>query len=260
MRTKIAIALPTVAIRRPMFVSLNSLTIDDLGLVRSVLNWLVIGATIVVWLGVFLEGERFSSAVKKQGWGLLVLGLGGETLFGIALLQVDAQISRMQKAENAVLQENVEILRAKNLKQAEKIVEMETALNQQGTTLGSVVTKIADREIREDDRKLIKQRLTGNQRRLTIVLLSEREPRLYGTKIAGALQAADFDVLIDNWRGVTPPNTGVVFCEIRKGDRLIFDVLHRAHVATQFISLEDHRPEFCDIPGVGAQLRNLLRA
>ena len=263
--TKIAPASPIKATASPMFVSLNSLTLDDLETGRLVLNWLTILATAGVCIGVFLEGERFSSAVQKQAWGILVICIGAETLFGVALLQDDAQITRIENAKNVALQENVEVLRSKNLEEARKIIELQTALNEQTSKLGgvamtvqSVATRVEDRGISDERRELIMRHLKGNGRRITIVLPSNREPRAYGAKIGEVLKSAGFSVFSEDWRSATPPDTGVVFCEVESGDRQIYEALRRADVATRFVGLRDSRPDFCDKPGVEFPIENLI--
>lgn len=245
-----------------MFVSLKNLTLGDLETARLVFNWLTIIATAGVWLGVFLEGERFSSAVQKQAWGILVICIGAETLFGVALLQDDAQITRIETAKNVALQENVEVLRSKNLEEAKKIIELQTALDEQNSKLGDVTmtvqTKVEDRGISENDRKLILRRIRGNGRHITIVLPNSHEPRAYGAKIGQLLKSAGFAVFSDDWREPTPPDTGVIFCEVESGDRQIYDVLRRADVATRFVGLHDQRPDYCDKPGIEHPIENLI--
>jgi hypothetical protein len=248
-----------------MFISVNSLTLGDLETVRFVLNLLTIIATAGVWAGVFLEGERFSSAVQKQAWGILVICIGAETLFGIALLQDDAQITRIENAKNVALQENVEVLRSKNLEEARKIFELQTALNEQTNKLGgvamtveTVATKVEERAVRDNDRSYVRHHLRSDHRPITIVLLSDPEPRSYGVKIANTLQSVGFEVSMEDWAGIRPPNTGVVFCEYRKGDRTTYDVLHQANIATQFVRLEEQRPDFCDKPGIEFPIENFI--
>lgn len=90
----------------PLF--LNSLTIDQLETIKQTLNVAFIVATLGVWLGVFLENEKFAKPIQSRGWSILVAALATETLLGAALWQGDSEISRRQRIET-------EELRSKNL-------------------------------------------------------------------------------------------------------------------------------------------------
>lgn len=122
----------------------------------------------------------------------------------------------------------------------------------------TVVAKVPGIHIDEDDRALVKRLVKGAQWPITVVTLNEPEPHLYGMEIRDALNNAGFDTSIENWDGAIPPETGVVFCENADMDHRIYDALHRANVATRYISLADHRPDFCDIPGVEAPVEKLI--
>lgn len=119
--------------------------------------------------------------------------------------------------------------------------------------------KLADRSVKSPERALIKEHLKGDQREITVVVSAIREPQIYGASIAAALKAAGFSVVVDAWRQDIPPDTGVVFCEIRDGDRKIYDVLHLAHVATQFIAQGTNRPEFWDAAGIEYPFEQIIR-
>ena len=81
-----------------MSVFLNNFTIDQLETSKSALTLLVIGAGAIVWLGVYLEKDKFSEATKKRGWNLLVIGLAVETVVAAVLWDVDTVISTRQSA------------------------------------------------------------------------------------------------------------------------------------------------------------------
>jgi len=79
-------------------------------LLRYLLETLLILAGAIVWLGVYLEGERFSQKTKEKGWQLLLYGLGAETVLAVLVLLVDAEITRRQHVAIAQLSdENIEL-------------------------------------------------------------------------------------------------------------------------------------------------------
>jgi hypothetical protein len=84
---------------------LNNFTIGQLETGKGALNVLFVLATAGVWLGVWLENERFSKSVQSTGWRLLVGCLGAEVLITVLIMQVDADIGRRQKHQIISLQQ-----------------------------------------------------------------------------------------------------------------------------------------------------------
>jgi hypothetical protein len=95
-------------------------------MIESIHKLLMIGivaANIIVWWGVYLEGDKFPEDVKNRGWKILLIGLAAEAAFGFLLPVVDTFISNKQKADIAAL-----YVRATN-------AENDTAKLKQSTTL-----------------------------------------------------------------------------------------------------------------------------
>jgi hypothetical protein len=84
--------------------SLNSFTIDQLETGKHVLDVFFVFATGGVWLGVWLENEKFSKSARTLGWRILVLCLGAEVLFSVLIMQADTDIDRRQKDEIVALE------------------------------------------------------------------------------------------------------------------------------------------------------------
>jgi hypothetical protein len=90
---------------------LRSIDLDHLESTKLALNLLFLAATVGVWVGVWMEGKRFLEKTNERGWRLLVACLGIEAIFGIAILQIDSEISRRQAATIAEVQtSNAELL------------------------------------------------------------------------------------------------------------------------------------------------------
>ena len=81
----------------------SSVSTENIEFAKLLLNLAFLGATVGVWIGVWLEGKRFTEATQEIGWKVLVACLGIEATFGIALLQLDSEIGRRQKIEVANL-------------------------------------------------------------------------------------------------------------------------------------------------------------
>jgi hypothetical protein len=103
MRT--AITLPKTAINRPMFVDLNSLSIDDLESWRWTFNFLLVVSTLAVCAGVYFERDGNPEDVKKYGWKLVLRGVAFEFLFAILLWQTDSAINTRSAVDIASLHE-----------------------------------------------------------------------------------------------------------------------------------------------------------
>ena len=189
---------------------------------------------------------------------LVVAGVAIEAVCTIFLFVFDEGISTAQQSRIGALDAEVSDTRntAKTaLASAQHNVDVANDLLEENLRLRA---KIADREVRPDDRALIRERLRGNQHEITVVVTGMREPQVYAASIGKALGAAGFKVIGDAWPYGIPSDTGVVFCEIQDGDQKIYDVLRLAHVATKFVGLKDRRPEFCDRPGIESPIEQLI--
>ncbi len=102
-----AITFPIITTSIPMFASLNSLTTNHLESAKFIFNALFIIATLGVWVGVYLEKEKFSKSTQSRGWRLLVYCLGAETLLSGLIWQIDSEISRRQKDEIIALETKI---------------------------------------------------------------------------------------------------------------------------------------------------------
>jgi hypothetical protein len=102
-----AIPLPIAIIKGPMSVSLNILTTDQLETVRSNFNWLSLIATVGVWVGVSLEGKRFSTSINEIGWNLLIFALAAETYCAFALIGINSIVEARQKYEITSLEKQI---------------------------------------------------------------------------------------------------------------------------------------------------------
>jgi len=80
------------------------LATDNLEFARSSLAIALVFANVAVWIGVYLEGERFSEALKQVGWKILVVALAAEAAFAAVLVVVDSVVSARQKAEILALE------------------------------------------------------------------------------------------------------------------------------------------------------------
>jgi len=74
---------------------------------RLVLGSSLIVANIAVWVGVYLENEKFPQRTKDTGWRILILALAAEAALALLLLVVDTVISNRQKAEIVALEAKV---------------------------------------------------------------------------------------------------------------------------------------------------------
>src|SRR5260370_6493269 len=84
-----------------------SVTTDQLEFGRLLLAVALVVVNVGVWLGVFLENERFSEPMKKAGWNTLVVALAAEALFAAILVGIDSTISARQKAEIVALEAQI---------------------------------------------------------------------------------------------------------------------------------------------------------
>jgi hypothetical protein len=222
----------------------------------------LIGFAILLAIGIlgeWPESESWKKSVLyRAAKAAVLIGVLGELLGDAGIFEADKRLQDLEATaiNNAADSATTALNNAKDAENRAR--EAETIANNLLSENMELRAKIADRDIPGEDRELIRRRLKGNQQPVTVVVPNDREPRVYGARIANALKAADFDVSIDDWRYEIPPDTGVVFCEIRNGDRNMYEVLHLARVATRFISLADHRPDFCDKPGVEAPIEQLI--
>jgi uncharacterized membrane protein YkvI len=80
-----------------MFKYLDSVSVDQIELVKLVLFVLYIAATIGVIAGVYLESDKFSSSIKDRGWKLLIISLVFESLFTVLIFSADSETKSTPK-------------------------------------------------------------------------------------------------------------------------------------------------------------------
>jgi hypothetical protein len=102
-----AIAFPTAAKSKPMSVSLNNFSTEDLESWKEVCNLLLVISTLAVCIGVYFEKDRNPEDVKEFGEGLVFRGIAFEILFAASLWQIDSTVSNRQKTEIATLYKEV---------------------------------------------------------------------------------------------------------------------------------------------------------
>lgn len=91
---------------------------SDVGLLESARGALALSlifSTFIVFIGVYLENERFSKYVQHTGWSLLLVGLAAEVLISAELWGVDTGITRLQQDKIFSLEKEAEVLRGQNL-------------------------------------------------------------------------------------------------------------------------------------------------
>jgi len=255
----LAIATVWFAFKITVFSSLPESEIKFWVRIAEIIVFVSAALLVAGLTGEWSENESWKkSFLYKAAKGAVIMGVCGELLGDAGIFEGD---HRLQEAEGTAIE-----IAMTHATVAETLandlftqnMDLRARLSQLGVTVDSMVITASGRKVGEDDAKLIKRQLRGDHRPLTVALLSDPEPRSYGVKIGLALEAAGFAVSYDNLSGPAPPDTGVVFCEIQASDRQTYEVLRQAHVATRYVSLADHRPDFCDIPGVEGPIESLI--
>jgi hypothetical protein len=98
-----------------MLAYLDSVSNDQLSLVKLISFALYTAATVGVVVGVYLESEKFSAATKERGWKLLVISLAQEIFLAIIIFSLDWEVSRRQGLKVSEINSVTEQLKSNNL-------------------------------------------------------------------------------------------------------------------------------------------------
>lgn len=80
---------------------------DQLETARIALGVLLVLSNIAVWLGVYLERDKFSKETQDRGWRILVSALALEAALAVFLLATDTTISLRQRWQIASLERQI---------------------------------------------------------------------------------------------------------------------------------------------------------
>jgi hypothetical protein len=196
---------------------------------------------------------------------LVIIGVGGELLFNtgsfvssMVLEVLHSTAEQKAKKETAQINERAEKLEQGNLglkkdladtqrQLADSQRELQKQIERQGGRLSTVEEKTADRDISDHQRRIIRGKINGRRRPVTIVRLDDREAHAYADKLDKALTAAHFAVTKLDF-GHTSPLTGVIVCENGGAEVKLFDALKAADMAPERRPstdkyTQDHPPE-----------------
>lgn len=182
----------------------NHLTNDQLDSWRGWSNIFLVGANAVVWLGVYLERERFSALTKEIGWACVVIGVGLETLAAFLLWQVDGAIITRQGSTISDIAGKAKAAKdnAKtaldNAKDAEgkiadligKETRLRAALDIDEKARRAMLEQEKPRTLTAAQIKIISDALKGKFKEITVTSLCDQDAISFANAISEAVRAS----------------------------------------------------------------------
>jgi hypothetical protein len=193
---------------------------------------------------------------------IVVVGVAGESFFGIRLLWNNWKLQRIQGAEADALRGDVAGANERaadanaRAKDAEaRVAEATVKVEQERTARLKLQAKIADRRLTDEQRHRIQDALSAHPAYAVTVVsrLTDTEGKIYGADFIDALKAAGWNALWDiDWLRDTE-NVSIATVSGVKGPEV--DLLDAALTAAQvphgFVSIEP--PDIHAIGGTGFQ-------